>query len=156
MMYVPAPSFHLHPTQDIGCPVLQPSTSPVVIKEAKKLMIPHFNPGKMSWSSFAMKLHASLIECDMAYLLQEHCTTPSNVHHSKELMFELFKKLQGSALSIFTGMNAQHFYLEAGHRIEMIQALVDKFHPMDGRAVQNIISSMQNLTLSDNEDLSVY
>lgn len=71
-------------------------------------------------------------------------------------MFELFKKLQGSALSIFTGMNAQHFYLEAGHRIEMIQALVDKFHPMDGRAVQNIISSMQNLTLSDNEDLSVY
>jgi hypothetical protein len=38
----------------------------------------------------------------------------------------------------------------------MIKALVDKFHPIDGRAVQNIITSMQNLTLADTEDLGVY
>jgi hypothetical protein len=47
-----------------------------------------------------MKLHASLIECDLAYLLQEKTTSHFNVLHSKELMLEFFKKLQGSTRSI--------------------------------------------------------
>jgi hypothetical protein len=59
-------------------------------------------------------------------------------------MLEFFKKLQGSALSIFTGMNAQNYYLEGGHGIKMIHALVNKFHPMDNRAIQNFIESMQS------------
>ncbi len=38
----------------------------------------------------------------------------------------------------------------------MVKALVDKFHPMDNGAIQALMSSMQNLQLLDNEDLSVY
>jgi hypothetical protein len=110
----------------------------------------------MSWTQFAMKLHASLIECDMAYLLQEPHTTTANAAHSKELMLELFRKLQGNALSLFTSLSSQNYYLEGGQGIEMIQALVNKFHPLDDGAVQNIIASMQSLELLDHEDLSVY
>jgi hypothetical protein len=53
-------------------------------------------------------------------------------------------------------MNAQRIYMEAGRGIEMIKVLADKFHPMDDRAIQNIISSMQNLVLADTDDLSEY
>jgi hypothetical protein len=144
------------PTQEVGCQLSTPSISPVVIKEAKKLSIPHYDPAKMSWSSFAMKLHASLIECDLGYLLREPSTNSTNATHSKELMLELFKKLQGSALNLFTGLAAQRFYLEGGKGIEMVKRLVDKFHPMDDRAIQAIISSMQSLVLADTEDLSSY
>jgi hypothetical protein len=35
-------------------------------------------------------------------------------------MLELFKKLQGSALSMFTSLSAQQYYLEGGRGIEMI------------------------------------
>jgi hypothetical protein len=38
----------------------------------------------------------------------------------------------------------------------MVKRLVDKFQPMDDRAIQAIISSMQSLVLADNEDLSIY
>ena len=38
----------------------------------------------------------------------------------------------------------------------MVKALVDKFHPMDDRAIQEIILSMQYLVLADTEDLSIY
>jgi hypothetical protein len=38
----------------------------------------------------------------------------------------------------------------------MINALVDKFHPLDAHAIQNIVSSMQTLELSGMEDLSNY
>jgi hypothetical protein len=93
----PATSFHRPSTNEVGCQFIPSSTSPVVIKKAKKLTIPQFDPTKMTWSSFAMKLHASLIECDMAYLLCEPATDTHNAHHSKELMLELFKILQGSA-----------------------------------------------------------
>jgi hypothetical protein len=110
----------------------------------------------MTWSSFSLKLHASLIECDLAYLLRETSTNNFNRHHSKELMLELFRKLQGSALNMFTSLKAQQFYLEGGHGIEMIKALVNKFHPLDDNAIQNIITSMQALVLLDTEDLSVY
>jgi hypothetical protein len=151
------PSFHpSFPAREVGCQLHTNSTSPVMIKEAKKLTIPQFDPAKLSWSSFALKLHASLIECDLGYLLREPSTNETNAVHSKELMLELFKKLQGSALNLFTGLTAQRYYLEGGRGIEMIKALVNKFHPMDERAIENIISSMQFLTLADTEDLSVY
>lgn len=71
-------------------------------------------------------------------------------------MLELFKKLQGSSLSIFTSMAAQHCYLEGGRGIEMVKALVNKFHPLNNNVIQNIIASMQSLELLDTEDLSVY
>jgi hypothetical protein len=32
-------------------------------------------------------------------------------------------------------LNAQHYYLGGGHGIEMIEALVDKFHPLDSSAI---------------------
>jgi hypothetical protein len=75
---------------------------------------------KMIWTSFSLKLHASLIKCDLAYLLCEQSTYHNNITHSKELMLELFKKLQGSALSMFTSLSAQQYYLEGGRGIEMI------------------------------------
>jgi hypothetical protein len=145
------------PFQDVGCQVPSSTFSPVtVIKEVKKLSLPHFDPVKTNWTSFAMKLHASLIECDMAYLLREPSTNHFNSAHSKELMLELFKKLQGSALRLFTSLSAQQYYLEGGRGIEMVRALVNKFHPLDDNAIQNIISSMQTLTLLDTEDLNIY
>jgi len=106
--YPPLPFVQNLPTRDVGCQPLPTSpTSPVVIKEAKKLTIPQFDPTKILWSSFAMKLHASLIECNLGYLLRESLTNPTNATHSKELMLELFKKLQGSAINLFTGLSAQ-------------------------------------------------
>jgi hypothetical protein len=68
-------------------------------------------------------------------LLQEYSTKNFNAVHSKELILELFKKLQGSALKIFTGMNAQHHYLEGSHGIEMIEALVNQFYPQDNQDI---------------------
>jgi hypothetical protein len=38
----------------------------------------------------------------------------------------------------------------------MIKALAKKFNPLDAGAIQSIMTSMQNLTLLDIEDLSVY
>jgi hypothetical protein len=93
----------------------------------------------------------SCIPSTLAYSTNAHTAL-----HSKELMLELFKKLQGSPISLFTSLSAQHYYLEGGQGIEMVKALADKFRPMDDRAIQIIISSMQNLTLADNEDFSVY
>jgi hypothetical protein len=151
-------SVSYHPqVQEAGCQVSLLLSPPVTVyKEGKKLTLPTFDPAKMSWTSFAMKLHASLIECDMAYLLQEPQTTASNAAHSKELMLELFRKLQGTAPNLFTSLNSQHYYLEGGRGIEMVKALVNKFHPLDDGAVQQIITSMQSLELHDHEDLSVY
>jgi hypothetical protein len=84
----------------------------------------------------------------MLLLLSVKCPTDFKPHtnhlnaaHSKELMLELFRKLQGNALSIFTSLNSQKYYLEGGRGIEMIQALVSKFHPLDDGAIQQIISS---------------
>jgi hypothetical protein len=155
------PDLHYHGRQqvhqDVGCQVSSSHITPVtVIKEAKKLTLPYFDPTEMTWTSFALKLHASLIECDLAYLLRENSTNHHNSHHSKELMLELFRKLQGTVLNMFTSLTAQNYYLEGGRGIEMLKALVDKFHPLDHNAIQNIISSMQNLTLLDTEDLSTY
>jgi hypothetical protein len=50
-------------------------------------------------------------------------------------MVELYRKLQGSELDLFTSLNAQHFYLSGGRGIEMIKALVHKFHPLDAGAI---------------------
>jgi hypothetical protein len=57
-----------------------------------------------------MKLHAALIDRDMEYLLTEPTTNCHNYAHSKELMLELYKKLQGSALDLFSSLNAQHYF----------------------------------------------
>jgi hypothetical protein len=59
-------------------------------------------------------------------------------------------------LSFFSSLHAQKFYLGGGRGIEMICALADKFNPLDAGAVQSIMSTMQNLTLLDTEDLSVF
>jgi hypothetical protein len=126
------------------------------VKEQKKLALPYFDLSKMSWQNISMKLHAAFIEKNMDYLLAEQSTNAFNYSHSKELMVELYKKLQGSALDLFSSLNAQHYYLGGGCGIEMIKALVDKFHPMDSGAIQALMSSMQSLQLLDTEDLSVY
>ena len=94
------------------------------VKEQKKLALPNFDPSKMSWQNFSMKMHAALIKKNMDYLLAEQSTNAFNYSHSKELMVELYKKLQGSALDLFSSLNAQHYYLGGGCGIEMIKALV--------------------------------
>jgi hypothetical protein len=56
------------PFCNVGCQTNSPRSTPITVyKEAKKLTLPSFDPAKMSWTSFAMKLHASLIECEMSY-----------------------------------------------------------------------------------------
>jgi len=72
------------------------------IKEQKKLILPTFDPQKMTWQNFSMKMHAALIDWNMEYLLMESSTNGFNYTHSKELMLELYKKLQGSALDLFS------------------------------------------------------
>jgi hypothetical protein len=49
-------------------------------------------------------------------------------------MIELYKQLQGSAISFFTLMTAQCYHMEQGHGIEMLRFLVNKFHPLDNRS----------------------
>jgi hypothetical protein len=61
-----------------------------------------------------MKLYAALIDRDVEYLLTEHSMNCCNYNHSKELMVKLYRKLQGSALDLFTSLNANHFYLGGG------------------------------------------
>jgi hypothetical protein len=56
----------------------------------------------------------------------------------------------------YSNTPAQRYYLEGGRGIKMVKALINKFHPMDNRAIQNIISSMQTLNFADNEDISIY
>jgi hypothetical protein len=53
-------------------------------------------------------------------------------------------------------MNVQQYYLEGGQGIEMIEALVNKFYPLDNREIQTIFSSMQMLELLDTEDFSIH
>jgi hypothetical protein len=43
-----------------------------------------------------------------------------------------------------------------GTDVEMLHALVNIFHCLDNRAIQNIITLMQTLQLQDYEDLNVY
>jgi hypothetical protein len=103
-----------------------------------------------------MKLHAALLECNMDYILSEQSTMVTNSKHSKQLMIKLYKKLQGSAVALFSSLHAQQFYLGGGRGVEMVHALADKFNPLDARAVQSIMSAIQPLTLLDTEDLSIF
>jgi hypothetical protein len=143
------------PTKHVGRQVSS-MLQPVLLKDLKKLSIPFYDPSKTPWHTFSMKLHATLIDCNMDYLLSAQTTNAANSKHSKELMMELYKKLQGGALVLFSSLHAQQFYLGGGRGIEMIRALADKFNPLDAGAVQSIMSTMQNLTLLDTEDLSVF
>ncbi len=63
------------------------------VSKKKKLSLPVFDPTKMSWQNFSMKLHAALIDRDMDYLLTETATNFHYHAHSKELMVELYEKL---------------------------------------------------------------
>jgi len=121
-----------------------------------KEILPTFDPQKMTWQNFSMKMHAALIDRNMEYPLTESSTNGFNYTHSKELMLELCKKLQGSALDLFSSLNAQHYYLGGGRGIEMIKALMDKYNPLDNGAIQSIMATMQNLQLHDSDDLSKY
>jgi len=104
------PISNLHHAFHVGCQTTLDPPS-LEVKEQKKLSLPTFDPHKMSWQNFSMKLHATLINRDMEYMLTEPSTNAFNYAHSKELMLELYKKLQGSALDIFSSLNAQHYYL---------------------------------------------
>lgn len=149
-------SHHINaPGNQVGCLIL-PLLQPVLLKDHKKLSIPFYDPTKLPWHTFSMKLHATLIDCNMDYLLSEQSTTAHNGKHSKELMIELYKKLQGSALAMFSSLHAQQFYLGGGCGVGMVRTLADKFNPLDAGAVQSIMSTMHSLTLLDTEDLSTY
>jgi len=150
--HVTPPFPNIHRAFHVGCQtnIVPPSLE---VKEQKKLLLPSFDPQKMTWQNFSMKLHAAHIDRNMEYLLTEN---GYNYAHSKELMLELNKKLQGSALDLFSLLNAQHDYLAGGHGIKMIKALVDKYHPLDNGKIQSIMASMQNLQLPDSKDLSKY
>jgi hypothetical protein len=118
------PCENLHPSFHVGCQAnLDPPS--MEVKEQKKISLPTFDPQKMSWQNFSMKFHAALIDHGMEYLLTESSTNCHNIVHSKELMVELYKKLQDSALDLFSSLNAQHYYLGGGHGIKIIQALVN-------------------------------
>ncbi len=68
--------------QDAGCQVslVDASQTITVMKGVKKLYLPYFDPSKMSCSSFAMKLHASLIECDLSDFLKNLLLLFTMVH----------------------------------------------------------------------------
>jgi hypothetical protein len=153
--HITPPILNTHRAFHAGCQTdLDPPS--LEVKEQKKLILPTFDPQKMTWQNFSMKMHAALINQNMEYLLMESSTNGLNYAHSKELMLELYKKLQGSALDLFSLLNAQHYYLAGGRGIEMIKALVDKYHPLDNGAIQSIMATMQNLQLHDSDDLSKY
>ncbi len=84
----PGNQFHSFPPQVVPSPGYPVPVTPVVVKDASKLNIPVFNDKKMTWTTYAPKLHAALLECDMSYLLHAECTNVSNAHHSKELMLQ--------------------------------------------------------------------
>lgn len=103
----------------VGCQVSS-KLQPVLLKDPKKLSIPFYDPLKTPRHTFSMKLHATLIDCNMDYLLLAQAMNAANGKHSKELMIELYKKLQGGALAMFSSLHAQQLFLGGGHGIEMI------------------------------------
>jgi hypothetical protein len=114
------PTSNLHHAFHVGCQTTLDPPS-LEVKEQKKLSLPTFDPHKMSWQNFSMKLHAALIDRDMEYLLTEPSTNAFNYAHSKELMLELYKKLQGSALDIFSSLNAQNTTILGGGGAEVLK-----------------------------------
>jgi hypothetical protein len=107
-----------------------------MIKEPKKFSLAFYDPAKPLGAHLAYKFIAALIGCNMECLLSESVTIVHNKKHSKELMVELYKKLQGSALNLFSSINAQCFYLGGGRGVQVIKALADKFNPLDAGGVQ--------------------
>jgi len=149
--HITPPISNTHRAFQVGCQTdLDPPSLEV------KEILPTFDPQKMTWQNFSMKMHAALIDRNMEYPLTESSTNGFNYAHSKELMLELCKKLQDSALDLFSSLNAQHCYLGGGRGIEMIKALMDKYNPLDNGAIQSIMATMQNLQLHDSDDLSKY
>ncbi len=152
----PGNQFHSFPPQVVPSPGYPVPVTPVVVKDASKLNIPVFNDKKMTWTTYAPKLHAALLECDMSYLLHAECTNASNAHHSKELMLQFYKKLEGSAAKLFSSMESEQYYMEEGRGIEMLRLLASTFNPLDAEAIREIIKQITTYELTDTQDLSTY
>ena len=160
--YLPSPAYppfgispgpHLHP---MAIPVTPQDITPVVVKDAPKFSIPVFDDKKTAWSDYTRKLCAALVECDMSYLLTAIETNHSNAKHSKQLMLEFYKKLEGSAAKLFSSMEAMDYYMDGGRGIEMLLLLASTFNPMDADAIKDLILKLQNLQCLDTQDLSSY
>ena len=95
----------------LAIPVTPRHLTLVVVKDAPKFSIPVFDDKKTTWSDYTRKLRAAQVESDMSYLLTEAETNPSNAKHSKQLMLEFYKKLEGSATKLFSSMEAMNFYM---------------------------------------------
>jgi len=89
-----------HHQHHVGCQVSTPIDK-YIVKDLKNLNLLFYDPSKIAWHTFSINLHAALIDCNMEYLLTSNDTNPSNAKHSKELMVELYKKLQGGAIDLF-------------------------------------------------------
>jgi len=157
------PSFygsHVYPSQYYPVLSSPPGPSvvspPIVVKDASKLNIPIFNDKKTTWATYAPKLRAALLECNMSFLLTEESTNITNATQSKELMIQFFKKLEGSAAKLFTSMEAEQYYMEGGRGIEMLRLLASTFNPLDDEAIREIIKNVNAHVLADLEDLSSY
>ena len=100
---------------------------PLVVKDATKLNIPVFNDKKTTWTNYAPKLRAALLECNMSFLLTEESTNASNASQSKELMLQFYKKLEGSAATLFSSMESEQYYMEGGRGIEILRLLASTF-----------------------------
>ncbi len=147
------PSCYPHFPSLPGSSVVSP---PIVVKDAVKLNIPVFNDKKTTWTTYAPKLRAALLECNMSFLLTEESTNASNASQSKELMLQFYKKLEGSAAKLFTSMESEQYYMEGGRGIEMLCLLASTFNPLDAEAVREIIKSVNTHELADTQDLSSY
>jgi hypothetical protein len=58
------PVSNVHHAFHVGCQTTMDPPS-LEVKEQKKLSLPTFDPHKMSWQNFSMKLHAALIDRNM-------------------------------------------------------------------------------------------
>jgi len=151
------PPFGISPSHiHMAIPVTPQDITPVVVKDAPKFSLPAFDNKKMTWSDYARKLRAALVECEMSYLLTETETNPSNAKHSKQLMLEFYKKLEGSAAKLFDSMEAMNYYMDGGRGIEMLLLLASTFNPMDADAIKDLILKLTNLECSASQDLSSY
>jgi hypothetical protein len=138
------------------CAAVSPTNVTTIVTKEVKFILPAIDISKTPWSEIALKISTSLIECDMGGLLQVNETTSQNAKHSKILMIELYKKLTGSALQLFTSLEAQKYYMEGGRGIEMLRELATKFNPMDANSTRILLGELESLKLQDHQDLGVY
>ncbi len=102
-----------------------------------------------------MKVQNQLMKAQVDYLLHEHETNALNFQDSKKVAIELFDKLTGAALSLFSSQKNHKYYVLSGRGIEMLHLLAKKFNPLDLDAVSDLLNELQSLQLLDSDDLSV-